>query len=666
MALSIPLSPPTTPELASQEVPIEAMPTHTSIIPRGFTDLHNALTTIGTQQNVIGVCFDFLPPTKSKGTDYMIKFRLHDPSWNGVGGMEFRYFRGSKEQLPRIENQGDVVILRQIKTASFNGSCGLSNRATEWSVLPFSVMQGSLDNIKSAALHSFQGRASSQKFLPTIAELQYAKYISEQEDPNRWPAVVNTANLPTSSLQHADDQSRPRKKKFTEIQAIEKPINGPPVYVELLGEVRKIFSSDLRTELSITDYTSNSLLYDYQYGDDETGRDGDQFNYIKDESKTWPGPWGTRTIVVTLWDAHHQFAISNVTLGSFVYLRNVKIKLDKSGLKVEGVCNGDRFGKVHVELRKPREATGDDPLLSLLRRKREYETKATAENIHFVRDAQNKKRKADTEKQHQQEEETKSKKQKARERRKKNRRSKTEIETAGIPLTLNQERPQHTVNSSIRCLNHDVPCTTIADILDPTSLQRKTPKGNSFSVPFQNCKYKSKVRVIDYFPDNVEDFAVPQRDSEYDVLSDHGSGPESDVDLSQGIAEGVKWVWRFFLLIEDANPQTSNGNVCAQMQLLVADADGEFLLNQEAFDMRDEKNGVELARTKEKLFHLWGDLQEWKEEHEASEALDRTPQARPFECMIKEYGALVPSYLRTSRGQDGEYERSFRMFGVTI
>lgn len=655
---------------STQETHAEGMPSHKSIAPQGFVDLHNAHNTLDTQQNIIGVCCDFLEPDKSRGTDYTVKFRLHDPSWNGLGGMEFRFFNKVKDKLPRIEHQGDVVILRQIKTKHWNGSgpCGLSNGATEWVVLPFSAMQGTLDSIKSAALYPPKGNPRSSKYSPNNTVLQYAKYISEQEDPSRWPTIVKTARLVTNDYQNSGGQSSHRKSKFTEIQALELPQNGLTIYVDLLGEVRRIFSSDLRTELSITDYTSNSLLYNYQYGGGETGRDGDQFGYIKDEMKSWPGPWGTRTMVVTLWDAHHQFAIANVVEGSFVYLRNVKIKLDKGGSKLEGACNGDQYfkSKVNVELRKAREATGDEQLMNLLRRKREYEAQAAAENIHFLRDAQSKKRKADTGKQHQQEDEHKSRKQKARERKKKIRNTKADTEQEAKNPTIDQEKPQHTLNLNIRCLNHDVPCKTIADILDPTTLQRKTPKGNSFSVPFQNCKYKSKVRVVDFFPDSVEDFAVPLKDSEYDVLSDHGSGPESDVDLSQGSAEGVKWVWRFFLLVEDAHPQIGgDGNAPARMQLLVAGSDGEFLLNQDAFDMRDEKNKVELARTKEKLFHLWGDLQEWKEEGETL-TLNRTPQARPFECMIKEYGALVPSYLRTSREQDAEYERTFRMFGVTI
>jgi protection-of-telomeres protein 1 len=639
------------------------------MIPSDFVDLRNALSKANVQHNVIGVCFDFLPAKKSQGTDYTIKFRLHDPSWIGSGGMEFRFFHRDQEHLPRIEHQGDVVILRNFQTRDRNGRFGLSSFSSEWIVLPLNKMDGTLDDIKSAAIWSRQSRAMYAQSSLSMAELQYAKYISEQEDPSQWPALTSAADALTSNnMQDIGGQLPPRKQKFTEIKDIQLPKKGGLLYVELLGEIRKIFSTDSRTELSITDYTSHPLLYDYHYGGDEDGRDGDQFGYIKDDLKLWPGPWGTMTMSVTLWDAHHYFAVSSIKEGDFVYLRNIRIGLDRSESRLEGRCNGDKQhpSKVNVELRKAKDANQDELVKNLLRRKREYEAKAAAENLRFLRDARSKKRKLEAEGHHSQEENHKSKKTRARDRKKKNRRARAEPEDETIKPTIEQAIPQHILNLNVRCLNHDVPCKTIADILDTSILQRKTPSGNLFSVPFQNCKYKSKIRVVDFFPDNVEDFAVPQKESDYDYLSDRSSDPESDVNLSQVDTHRVKWVWRFFLLVEDSQPQQRNGETSAQMQLLVADSDGEFLLNQEAFDMRDERNKVELARTKEKLFHLWGDLQEWKEEARTLGMISRTSQARPFECLIKEYGAKVPSYLRSSQKRGATYERIFRMFGVTI
>lgn len=634
------------------------------MVPSDFVDLRNALSMPNVQHNVIGVCFDFLPAKKSKGTDYTTKFRLHDPSWIGSGGMEFRFFHRDEKRLPRIEHQGDVVILRNFQTRDRNGRFGMSNFSTEWIVLPLNKMNGTFDDIKSAAIWSRQSSTKYGKSSLSMAELQYAKYISEQEDPGQWPSLNSADHVLTSIT----GEMPPRKQKFTEIKDIQLPNKGGLLYVELLGEVRKIFSTDSRTELSITDYTSHSQLYDYHYGGDEDGRDGDQFGYIKDDLKLWPGPWGRMTMSVTLWDAHHYFAVNSIKEGDFVYLRNIRIGLDRSESKLEGRCNGDKQhpSKVNVEVRKAKDAAQDELMKNLLRRKREYEAKAAAENLRFLRDAQSKKRKVEAGGYHSQEENQKSKKTRARDRKKKNRRPRADPEEEITKPTIEQAMPQHILNLNVRCLNHNVPCKTITDILDPSILQRKTPNGNSFSVPFQNCKYKSKIRVVDFFPDNVEDFAVPQKESDYDYLSDRGSDTESDVNLSQVDAHRVKWIWRFFLLVEDAQPLKGNGATPAQMQLLVADSDGEFLLNQEAFDMRDERNKVELARTKEKLFHLWGDLQEWKEEARTLGMLNRTSQARPFECLIKEYGARLPSYLGSAQKGDATYERIFRMFGVTI
>ncbi len=63
------------------------------------------------------------------------------------------------------------------------------------------------------------------------------------------------------------------------------------------------------------------------------------------------------------------------------------------------------------------------------------------------------------------------------------------------------------------------------------------------------------------------------------------------------------------------------------------------------------KDPQALARLREKLFVLWGDLEELK----ASGSNDM-PSNTAFECCIKEYGVKV----------DEEYIRVHRLFGTTI
>lgn len=642
-------------------------------LPPGFDMLTTAINNMNVQHNVIGVCVDFLDPCKSRGTDYTIRFTLNDPTWGDGSGMKFQYFRERMADLPAIQNQGDVVILRNIKTSTFRGCGGLSTRSTWWIVLPNTALNDPIALLRSKA------RRAPNTSSPSDLELRYAKYISTCQSMTTWPTLKGSTALQIeATIQASGGTPASRQSKFREVKDLD--LNKSIYFVELLGEVRRIWSTDNHSELYVTDYTSNSRLYKYRSGaikdtsddEDPSARDGDQYSYIKANNghgdKPWPGPWGRMTIDVTLWDDHHYFAAKNVREGSFVYLRNVKIQNDRGDGRLRGKCHGEDQHVINVEVRKASDARNDEQMKALLRRKREYETKAKAQNLHFASDVSHQKRphKDITETLNQ---EPKSKTSKRKERKRKQ--AKTTADTAkekenGDNSTSIAEI-RHTSNPNIRCHNYDVPFKSLVEILDPSILERKTPSGKPYSLPFQNCLYKSKVRVVDYFPDDLADFSVPRKKSYRDHLSDNGSVSEHDsgCELSQLDEDQVKWSWRFILLIEDARPRpnaTAEANA-AQMELLVADDDGDFLLHQEAFDMRNANKSTELNMLKEKLFHLWGDLQERKEGI-VKDSTSLQPSSRPFECLIKEYGAKLPQHANQS-GEE-EFLRMFRIFGVTI
>jgi protection-of-telomeres protein 1 len=81
--------------------------------------------------------------------------------------------------------------------------------------------------------------------------------------------------------------------------------------------------------------------------------------------------------------------------------------------------------------------------------------------------------------------------------------------------------------------------------------------------PFTLSKYRSIVRVVDYFPHKIEDFAVGRRASEFDMLSDYSGGEDTDpgedmriFKSGKGFAKHV-WEWRFALQVEDASSKDS-------------------------------------------------------------------------------------------------------------
>ena len=171
--------------------------------------------------------------------------------------------------------------------------------------------------------------------------------------------------------------------------------------------------------------------------------------------------------------------------------------------------------------------------------------------------------------------------------------------------------------------------------------------------------------MLDFFPENLNDFCAPIRESEYAHLSDHES--VSDIDPTQSLtdmdSEDVKWEWRFVLLVEDARP--SPGTEPAQMELLVCGTDGDYLLREDASNLRQDPKA--LAKLKETLFHLWGDLQEQKEEITNPEDFENLkPSGRPFECFIKEYGVPAQEEAAKDEKDVKEWERMFRLCMTTI
>ena len=77
-----------------------------------------------------------------------------------------------------------------------------------------------------------------------------------------------------------------------------------------------------------------------------------------------------------------------------------------------------------------------------------------------------------------------------------------------------------------------------------------------------------------------------------------------------------------------------------------------------------------LAELKERLFILWGDLEELKSAGtmlSTASDTEKRASSNPFECCIQEYG--VPILAADRSGSDGtntKWQRMHRMFGTTV
>ena len=654
--------------------------------------------------------------------------------------------------LPKIWGTGDVVILRNMKIKKFNGvTLVLSTYSSTWTVMHAPAIPHKVPTNMIKIPHEKETRAPT----PTPSELQYVvdvcNYFERHSFTSR-DAPTATSNDPQQTVAHITPAA-PRQK-FSLIKDVE-----IATYYDLVGQVVKIFPSNGKTDLYITDYSPNQLLYFYEWGQSEGGleaRDGDEFGYVSRSSKNakkWPGPFGKLTLAVTLWSPHSEYAQQHVKDGDFVSLRNVHIRLDQD-TKMVGSLHSDRRYPDRIDISVLTDFHDDDRVKDVLRRKKDYHQKFDQQSEKFVAEARNHKDTATTDANATKKEDVKPlSRNQTRNQRRKNKKaqlaqSKTPDENLGkrkrsddvengIPSSSCEDAGHKTAallppppkaqktdakiafNKYVKCSRHLTPITPLAAILSFEGHINKTPAGATYTLPFQNINSRASVKVIDFWPSQLENFAVPKkRVSEFAVLSDHeesesdsesesenefmrdirlikkqNHGRESEADAtSDGHAvldrDERGWEWRFALLLEDATAPPSSTEPKPTLKAYVYGPDAECLLKLDAEDLHASPTA--LAALREKLFLLWGDLEERKLkqlERKASSLKEigdnkqitgskDTKEARrwPFQCCLKEYGVKVKSEdvesgdgsVSRQKGDPGLWERRWRLWGCTI
>ncbi|ESZ94872.1 hypothetical protein SBOR_4748 [Sclerotinia borealis F-4128] len=551
--------------------------------------------------HVIGFVMDYQPPIKTRGTDSKCSFQIKDYSSRFEKyGLRMSVF-ASEDKMPRIHNPKDAVLIRNAKAHLRMGEIQLiSHKTTEFHILRAA-------NIPKA-----------------IFPIINASWISTPPARCRRPEPIETKYVIWAN-QHLDELALPNTQEFQE--KADKAMNVRDKYCllkdvkegsfhDIIGEVRKIYGAgfDMVT-VYLTDYTAHPQFYNYtlpELSDVATeGRDGDDYGYIKakskDEAKDWKGPFGKMTIQLTLWDNHAEFVRDKVKEGQWLRLTNVQFIYGKANL-LEGKLRGDRgafAGKVQVEILKLSEdPQNNDPRWTAgVQRKFDWTKKHKIHRQKFQEEITRtkKKRKAD--------EQTSGKNSKAR---RKEARANPDAKVSAIETKVTKifDLNDNVILHPPRHEKAVVPLSTI--------LQRKPlssdPKYEGIFLPFENKHYKVNVRVVDYYPPNIIDFAVGSKISEFDMLPDYSGdedvGPEEDM---QSYREGKgfvprKWEWRFALVVEDANPDAPRDRVT----LIVGNYDAQTLLNikDDASNLRE--NPEMFNNVKETLFKLWGDLEEQK------------------------------------------------------
>lgn len=702
--------------------------------PPGFTSLQS-LTLNSGFVNVIGVVVDYLPPAPTRGTDWQCTFNLADES-STLEGQRVKMFVKDPSKVPPIRGTGDVVILRSILLKNSHGAnVLLSNFKTQWTVFYCSDIpteQPSPGEVQIPYAVLKDATKPTAQEMSNAIELRNSKRLTSDEwtSTTTEPAAAKTLSGQVSGV-HPAPCFAPARDKFTLIEDV-----GANQFYDIVGQVVKMFSSGDRMDLFVTDYTENSLLYNYgAEATDADGRDGDEYSYLgnRKRKKDWKGPKGKYTVTVTLFWPHSSFAEAKIRENDFVFLRNVHIKIGRDGsCRLEGAIHTDRKFPERVDVQKI-SAESDERVKDVLRRKKLLRKDLQDEGDEGASPKGTKRARKEGDDKGKDLSKSQLKRKRRKQREAELKEQNTDIppkanpqdsvtSTTLSPSVKQQQQARVQLNEYIACIHPNQPTRRISDINDLTKTHtHTTPDGRTITLPFQNLIMRTKARIIDFYPRNLADFAV--RTSEMDCLSDNddsdGSSTTSqrspspalpssscsttkqDINPDENdneVAPRKPWTWFFTLILEDASDAGRKSDA-DRIAVHVADDDAEFLLALTAANLRRHDNL--LAQLREKMFILWGDLEERmnasdnatvgvsvgarqplgerdqnalvrtgqdnglakkhsrdadaKETKDSNQRISSLP-CKAFICCLREYGVR----------RKGEWVRRFRMFGTNI
>jgi len=612
--------------------------------PLGFLHLSDALEAPErTIVSVMGVICDFQPAVPTQGPDWQMTIQLKDPTC--YGNMTFRIKLFNKEDnLPTNVSVGDVLMVRSAKISSYQGSKGsLSTWDTCTVVFLANQIPAPEFKLEYAAglkrlLCRSKGRGSHE---PTVQEQFYVIALRQWSLTDFLQGALHSmrSDPPVSrSRPRGDLHSGPSSRRGDRFSLIKDV--GANQFSDLVVEVVKVFGNPYNTlDIYVSDYTSNNLLCDYAWPDaadsENLGTEEHEYNdFYGQRKKTWLGPYGRLTLQIKVWEPHSHWMRDHTNEGDVVLIRNVHTKYVVSNVNqlLAGALHQDRNRPMQVDVSK---APLTDPRVKQL----------FARKADYTGDLR--KRMGQTSRK------SKKKRQEAPES-KKNPRSLNRSETntsiesvSGSAPTSSSvdklETPRmrslnvYQGNPNVNCSHLEVPVCSLKDLCNVD--RSFIIKDETYHWNYTNQRVHVRVRVLDYFPNKLEDFSQFFEDID---------------EQRDDVMKSGKWEWAFYLRVEDANVSSS---ATQPVTIFVGGHEAVHLLKMDACDLT--QNSRKLAELRERLFILWGNAEELKN---AGMTLP-TPEhsSKPFDCCIQEYGVLSPGETDWSRAQ-----RQFGIFGTTI
>ncbi|KAL6793385.1 hypothetical protein GGI42DRAFT_334223 [Trichoderma sp. SZMC 28013] len=678
-------------------------------LPSGFISIRDILDRkrgVGNLLNVIGVVKDFRTPVPTRRSDWKCEIRLYDGSAenDSSNSIAINIFRPENE-MPD-PSLGDVIVLYQAKLQSHSETLSL---VTHWTTDVYLYSAAQIPQPPEGASKALRPQQRKTTHSPGQTVHEYVSSLYHSIDKTSLPSEAEFQDMKAKSANAPD--------KFKELKDV-RDREFADVIVEI---VKKPYDTSDRITLWVSDYTENDDFFHYAFkgfGGDG-GQASDPYGYGANlphgagTGGEWKGPFGKRSMQVTCFDPHIEFIREKkLSTGSWVMLRNLNIKYGHNAANLEGYLRSDR--QYNITQMDTTNTEDPDPRLKEAVRRKSVHKKE--KEMLILAGLAGKKRKSDmAEMQPPQIEKPKRNKKPKQKAKKPVKVAEVSIlsqmgardqgESTGMSNgTSTGTSAVSTAYSKVKCENENKAISTISDMLDPVHLETDiNGEQVKLQLPFVNMKYRANVRVVNFMPPDLEDFAQPKKvkkPSEFAILSDYEES-DADSDMEGEGEETVdrsnarEWEWRFFLELEDASSHGENQKEPKTLWVAVNNPSAQCLLSLDASDLRSDQGNLEALR--QRLFLLWGDLEEKKsleEENKRQAALTnrgvnrpplhssddegRMPQkkgpessqvrSRPFSCCIHQYGVKVPEEdpVKADAGEGERWQRMFGLFGTRI
>ncbi|KAL5929422.1 hypothetical protein PoMZ_02057 [Pyricularia oryzae] len=656
--------------------------------PSGCVNIDDILGGEIPKGKLIHICCvvkDYQAPIHTRGKDYKMNVTVFDHSTvEDQRSIELAIFRPLMDQFPKF-NAGDVLLAFSVKVQEFQGCISLITHNNSSLNVYSGILIPKPSGSQSASV-ALKSNAKLRGRLPSDKDHAYVSYMYHHLDKSCIPDQ--------EAFQAEANQSMNIRDKFSTLENITEG-NFYDIIVQLVKDPYDMFGT---LTCYVTDYTTNSRFFNQTTdgkGRGRAERDDDPYGYTAkfqinniESASAWPGPYGQMSMQLTCWDPHASYIKDNkLGAGTWVRFQNVHIKPGKNGINLEGFLRQDQKypERIKVEILED----NDSRLKDVLRRKQEYEKSNKRKNPHHHNP-----RVAQQAQVRQGPDPTRGKEQRLGETSAENsnqRRKRLRAEKQMAAELAQKRKDEETLglNSLVRCENLSQEASPISRLLEPVYYEANmNGQEIRFQIPFTNVNYRTNVRVVDFRPERLEDFAICRPRSRYsgDISDDSSvSGLDDDEDSSN-------WEWCFWLQVEDAMAFKNRGKRPEErVWVMVDNLAAQCLTLDDAVDLRANQDNLSALR--EKMCTLWGNLEELKRErsesrHDAKRRrkhLAMPPLSSegnvnagadlmkdlcndPFSCCIKQYGVMekTDDPKEADAGPGRKWVRVFGLFGTKI